>query len=247
MIAYLQSSNATNYIRILNGGGGTVDSYLFIGTFNGTANYATFTGSGSGWNDINSNTPATNILQTWRLMGMTVASSSLTPYLDGTAQNIKTGTTGAFTGLNIGGVYSTNQTQQCFQGYIGEILIYNLALSALQRQQVEAYLARKWGLLGGGMQTISTFSPTSVAGCGLWLDATDLSTFTYQSGSNINIWTDKTTGVQAQYSTAAGSVNYPVSGSNINGRNAVFFNQSSLLATTTQSVTTRSYFDITLS
>jgi hypothetical protein len=33
-----------------------------------------------------------------------------------------------------------------WNGFIGEVIVYNSALSTRQRQQVEGYLAWKWGL-----------------------------------------------------------------------------------------------------
>jgi hypothetical protein len=45
-------------------------------------------------------------------------------------------------------------------------------LSLSQRQQVEGYLAWKWGLNG----QLNQFNPTSISGCQLWLDAADSST-----------------------------------------------------------------------
>ena len=37
----------------------------------------------------------------------------------------------------------------------------------------------------------TTFAPTSIAGCQLWLDAADATTFTITSGSNVSTWSDK--------------------------------------------------------
>ena len=49
-----------------------------------------------------------------------------------------------------------------YNGTIGEILVYNSALTTGQRQQVEGYLAKKWGLQSslGGTTTTTTFSYT---------------------------------------------------------------------------------------
>jgi hypothetical protein len=169
--------------------------------------------------------------------------------------------------------------------YIGlamEIIFYNSILNTTQRQQVEGYLAWKWGLQANLPSTHPyktslippllnppttlpllrqnpvSFVPTQISGCGLWLDGADTTTLTYQSGNNVSIWTDKSAGIQAQFLTNAmaaarwtpggnsvgstGATNYPVSGSNINGVNALYFNQAVLQAITTQNVNTRSYF-----
>ena len=104
--------------------------------------------------------------------------------------------------------YATN-TKQTLQigyyndyllGHIFELLIYDSPLSTAQRQQVEVYLAEKWGL----RSSLSTsnalrlfralspvFNPTLISGCSLWLDAGDRTTFTFSSGSNVSQWNDK--------------------------------------------------------
>ena len=160
-------------------------------------------------------------------------------------------------------------------GQYAEIVMFNRILSQSEYQQVEGYLAWKWGLNASlptshslknqiapfpytitAVKTKNTafpyLDPRSIPGCALWLDAADLSTLTYASGSNVSIWKDKTANIQAQHLTTAmaqvrnasstGATNYPVSGYSINGVNALYFNQSILQAITTQNVTTRSYF-----
>ena len=103
-------------------------------------------------------------------------------------------------------------------GTVSEVLYYHADLTDTQRQQVEGYLAQKWGLknaLPGGhlgqtgiiyptvrrngtLNTASStlpyytqFSPLSISGCKIWLDATDSSTFTL-NGSTVSAWNDKT-------------------------------------------------------
>lgn len=51
---------------------------------------------------------------------------------------------GNSTGLTIG--CRVNDPARFFFGYIGEIIIYNYTLPIAQRQQVEGYLAQKWGI-----------------------------------------------------------------------------------------------------
>jgi hypothetical protein len=74
---------------------------------------------------------------------MFVSGSTLIPYINGTAQNTKTGTTGATTVLDIGSYLDSSQS---WNGYIGDIIIYSSALSTEQRQKVEGFLAWKWSL-----------------------------------------------------------------------------------------------------
>jgi Glycine rich protein len=114
-----------------------------------------------------------------------------------------------------------------FVGTIYEVLFYNTAFTTTQQQQVEGYLAWKWGLQanlpGGhpyasaapttpnslgisrpaislalaptGVKSMSTapytttFAPTSIAGCQLWLDGADATTIT--GTSPVTQWMDK--------------------------------------------------------
>jgi hypothetical protein len=126
---------------------------------------------------------------------------------------------------------------------IGEILLYNSVLAAPQRQQVESYLAQKWGLrqqLPQGhpgtrgivypLQPIPTaiywryqtaFNPTSIGGCQIWLDAADSTTFTL-NGSTVSTWIDKTgNGFNVSQATAGSQ---PTLGSN-----EIIFNGSTSL------------------
>jgi len=57
--------------------------------------------------------------------------------------NASTGTFG-ITKYSVGN--QANPTGEYWNGAIGEVLIYNIALSDPQRQKVEGYLASKWGL-----------------------------------------------------------------------------------------------------
>ena len=98
-----------------------------------------------------------------------------------------------------------------FYGYIAEILVYSNYFTTAQRQQVEGYLANKWGLVSnlpsthpyyapsvGNFNvpknvTSYVYSPKSISGLALWLDAADSTTFTFSSGCNIQVWKDKST------------------------------------------------------
>ena len=81
-----------------------------------------------------------------------------------------------------------NVTTETYNGFIGEVIVYDDFLSPAQRQSVEGYLAWKWGIepdLG------TTFSPlTSLPSCAVWFDGADPTAFTL-SGSNITQWRDK--------------------------------------------------------
>lgn len=95
---------------------------------------------------------------------------------------------------------------------IGEIIVYTSALATSQRQQIEGYLAWKWGLQASlpanhpyknlipgltvnvpialyGFQAVS-FTPRSISGLSLWLDAADNASLIL-SGSTVSQWNDK--------------------------------------------------------
>jgi hypothetical protein len=119
---------------------------------------------------------------------------------------------------NIGAGYYTPGVSGLDWWYVGnihEIIFYNNVLTTVQAQQVEGYLAQKWGLTSslpvghpglttqiykadyrkpnimGTLPYYATFSPRSIADCSLWLDAADTSTVSFSSGSNVSTWNDK--------------------------------------------------------
>ena len=131
-------------------------------------------------------------------------------------------------GTGITSVIGTNGSDppvEPFNGPMFEMIIFNTVLTTAQRQQVEGYLAWKWGtqasLPGGHLYASAAptgaslrpalsaalaptpvralgkasytgiFTPTSIAGCQMWLDAADATTFTISSGSNVSTWSDK--------------------------------------------------------
>jgi hypothetical protein len=123
-----------------------------------------------------------------------------------------------------------------YNGQIYEMIVYNTALNATQRQQVEAYLAKKWKISALSTQNIyapgsyltfvnapyvpipprravqgNKFLPSQIAGLQLWLDAADPSTFTYSSGSNITTWIDKSPGAN-NVTTLTGTPSYTTDG-----------------------------------
>jgi hypothetical protein len=96
----------------------------------------------------------------------------------------------------IGRVFGGNS----YIGTISEIIVYTGSVTLSQIQQVEGYLAWKWGnasLLPTThpaykfpTATAVPFLPTNISGCFLWLDGADTSTMTL-SGSNVSEWRDK--------------------------------------------------------
>jgi len=134
-----------------------------------------------------------------------------------------------------------------FRGYIAEIVAFNSQLASSQQQQIEGYLAQKWGLQAGlpgghlGLTSViyptlrtltlipraypSTFSATGIAGSTLWLDASDPAGngTTPSNGSSLASWVDKS-GNGLTVSAASSQPTYTTNA--LNGLGTVAFNGS---------------------
>jgi len=171
--------------------------------------------------------------------------------------NVGTGgffSTGTATGITLGG--QNGFTTGNLDMY--ELLQYDGDLTTPQRQQIESYLAQKWGLrqqLPQGhpgtqgivypSQPIPTaiywryqniFLPTSINNLVLWLDAADTSSASMiLSGSNVTTWKDKSgTGNNATANTGTVTTN----STQINGLNTIRFATSSFLNIASFAMTT---------
>ena len=134
VVGYMISSSGRLLANIT---GGTTD-ILFFGTST-NYNFATFVANPPAtWTSSGNNSPNITISSPC-IMEVTTDNVTLTPYVNGTAQNTRTGTTGIFTGLSLCGINKGG-------GVLCEILIYNRAVSSSERQIIEGYLASKWGL-----------------------------------------------------------------------------------------------------
>ena len=166
-------------------------------------------------------------------------STTLTTFFDGVsrATSSSLGSRNSPSGPNVIGARidsSVGNVIQALVGNIHEILVFSSGLSSTQRQQIEGYLAWKWGLVANLPSThpykstplyqlpplplvpaptrisqTSIFSPTQISGCSLWYDAADTSKIT-RSGSSVTNWTSK--GTNAIQITNAS--NYPTYVSN---------------------------------
>jgi hypothetical protein len=150
-----------------------------------------------------------------------------------------------------------------------EILHYNRDISDLEIQQIEGYLAWKWGLQrslprshpffsASPYQTLSVpisrsiplrmssstyFSPTAISGCQLWMDAADTSLITLSSGSNVSLWGDKS-GLGNNLSNASGTTRTTTPG----GYPSIFVNGGQMTTISNNTTTgnlSRSLFMIT--
>jgi hypothetical protein len=156
-------------------------------------------------------------------------------------------------------------------GFIHEILMYFTStanpLGNTARQQIESYLAQKWGLtLGAGhpgltstvyrstylrntaiKRNIATmtpfftgFTPRQIPGLGLWLDSTDSSTLSFSSGSNVSQWRDKS-GSSNHFSLTSGTTTTILD----NGKTVINFPSGAIMSSANQiTFTTSSAFYI---
>ena len=181
------------------------------------------------------NQSSSSWIGTWRVSGP-IASNAIvtnTPFVavsryDGTngylwlngvaGTRASSASTGTFAVTKYGIGNQANPSGEYWQGFIGEVIIYNSALSDTQRQQVEGYLGRKWGI--STLPDLILGNPTDILGCSLWLDGSASSNFTFSSGTNISTWVDKS-GNSAN-GTATGTPTYSSSsrGVSFNGSSA---------------------------
>jgi Glycine rich protein len=126
--------------------------------------------------------------------------SGATGYINGSyvaAQDNYTGTYGTTFAVGVR-LLSTLYTS----GDICEILIFTGTPTSTQRQQVESYLAAKWGLTSA----LPTFTgPLAISGCRVWFDAYDAS-YTL-SGTTVTGWTNKSGNANATTGSGTVSVN----------------------------------------
>ena len=116
-------------------------------------------------------------------------------------------------------MYSTaGPNGDAYNGNVYEVIVYSNVLSTLERQEVEGYLAWKWGF-----ETF-TNSPTSIGGLSVWLDGADESTKTL-SGTTVTAWQDKASGYSFTAATVASQGGITVTGpSNVVRGGVVFSN-----------------------
>ena len=149
--------------------------------------------------------------------------STFLPFVNGFTQTALAGTTLTTTGLFLGG------PSNYFSGTISEVIVYGTTLTDGQRQSVEGYLSRKWGigtrlLTTHPFYTIEPFNrylnPTDVPGCSLWLDGIDNSTM--NSTTTVTSWSDKS----RLNNTMTGTATWTGSNMSFNGSTNAFSNLS---------------------
>ena len=191
IVAYATSANASGYCRLVNIGSNSIG---FVGSLNNA--FASFTGNGGNFFDINANAPFTYFnYGPLYVMKSIINNVTLSSSLNGIALNNKTNsaTTASGTGMSLG------YDGQNWTGGVAEVILYSAALPMSQQLQIESYLGQKWGLassLGAGHpgrllpSFSSIFTPKSISQLAMWFDAADASTFVLASNV-ITQWNDK--------------------------------------------------------
>lgn len=173
-------------------------------------------------------TPNTNIIAgSFYAPGVT---SGRTMFVNGT--QIAADSPAARSQTTINNRIGSTNNGEFMSGTISEIVVYSSSLAPSRRQQVEGYLADKWGLRGSIPSThpfkLSTtlslpFSPDQLPGCALWFDGADRGVLTL-SGSNVTQWNDKS-GNARNTNSVTGTPTW-ISNS-VNKQWGVYFNGSS--------------------
>lgn len=160
---------------------------------------------------------------TWSVVSLLDRSTVAIPYVNTVnppSTTITPSTTSATTGYVVGESSSTGQN---WNGDIAEIIVYNRDICGMDQQQVEGYLAKKWGLTVPSTFTYSSnrpgptaspFEPLSINNLRLWLDGTDVcgNKSAPADGTNMTVWIDKSgSNNHLTRSTGAGFPTYSLS------------------------------------
>ena len=135
-----------------------------------------------------------------------------------------------------------------YDSYIYEVIVFNSALSVTDRTSIYKYLTNKWSTTNGPVKSgkyafnlippsLRYFNPLDFSGLLVWLDASDTTTISYSSGTNISQWNDK-----SGNSNNAVAGNSPVSAANtLNGLTTIQLRGSSDYFLVSNNLTTTTY------
>ena len=194
MLTYAVGQNTTSLF--LEHGPNTNNSAGFYIQSNVGENYSINTG---GFRASASGTINPTVTNTWQIVGGVNpdpnTSNQIGFYINGaTPSGTVTGTQSGTTPVTAT-LYFNNPSRVSYACYLAEILIYNVALTKAQRQQVEGYLAWKWSIQGNlpaahPYKLRNPSAPTTIpfslqSSLQLWLDASKL---TIPNGSVVSSW-----------------------------------------------------------
>ena len=205
VVVNIGASGTIRYFMV--GGSNSLDTQFYSYSTDLELNY-------SGHNNYVAASPSP-MFSTTSLLCATTLSTNGGLFINGTAQTLTTNTPLAYAT----GTSTTQQLGASGTGTftLGEAMIFDGAITDIQRQHIEGYLAKKWGLQallpashpyynnatwGVSHPFNRTFSPPDISGCKLWLDGADSASITL-SGSNVTAWADKSG--NASNATATGT------------------------------------------
>lgn len=211
---------------------------------NTDTNVLTFGGNSGGYSGNIPNTSLTTVNMYNDNMNITQGSQYLNGNLTGVPTANYTALSSSGYGLGARWLSGAMSLTYAFTGNIYEVLLYTGPLSTSQRQQVEGYLAWKWGLSTSlpsnhpyknyppglsvpvSLPIISfqpaTFSPKNISGNTLWLDSSDPNAtgITPVVNTTISTWFDKSgSGRNSTQATSALQPTYTSSGISFSGAN----------------------------
>jgi hypothetical protein len=100
------------------------------------------------------------------------------------ASNYATASATYFLGDFLSGAPVGNSQDMC------ELILYNTALNSPDRENVEKYLRRKWGITEPPPAPPAPFTPTDIAGLYVWMDANNQSTVTVDGSNQVLSWSN---------------------------------------------------------
>jgi hypothetical protein len=171
-------------------------------------------------NDLNANIPTFATNSNVRVWGM--VQDTVNRYIYANGSNLSQAANATFVSAWAGAAMGKYGTTNFYNGRIREVVWCTPTISIYQREQIEGYLAWKWGLESDLSTThpfknypplTPAFAPTLLSNCQFWYDAADRSTITL-SNSNVTAWNDKSGNGR---NLARGSTPGPFYTSNFNG------------------------------
>jgi len=191
-----------NFLLKTPAGSGTIDTLAFSYFETGTS-ITDLQLSFNGSNLYRATPLSPTIFNTTSIICMTTLSTNAGIFVTGNKQTLIVNNqlaygTGTTTSQTIGG-FSSPDSSNPFD--LGEAMIFDGNITDIQRQQVEQYLTRKWGIPTVNLPTghpgkllpafSTVFTPKSISGLSLWLDGSDTNSMVFSSGTNMSQWSDK--------------------------------------------------------
>jgi Fibronectin type III domain len=224
--------NFTQYFAIINQTQGSGQDSAFgpgVPTTQGTTSYILSEGPSGNPNGVSTGNTVPdgyNVMKQYAWINSATSTASNFQTVNGTSYTLTTNNTAtAYRTDSVTYTINTNWYNNSCD--LAEIIFYNSEISVSQRQQIEGYLANKWGLqsslIAGHPYTklppssVIPFLPTNLSGCKLWLDGADPAGtgVTPANGGTITAWIDKSTNNVS--SAITGTLTYQASFANNNG------------------------------